>query len=166
MIGIEKTAIAQALLAREGLLLDRQQWDDWLALYADDCEYWVPAWRSDGQLVSDVQREVSLIYYSSRAGLEDRVVRVRSNKSVTAMPLPRTAHSVSNLLLDRAEDARLEGQASWTVHLYDPRAQKQHVLFGRYEFTLLAFEGDWKFGRKRTVLANDLIPAVLDFYTL
>ena len=32
-----------ALPHREALFLDEQRWDDWLALYAEDVEYWAPA---------------------------------------------------------------------------------------------------------------------------
>jgi len=35
------------LVHREARLLDEQRWDDWLALYAEDCEYWMPAWKAD-----------------------------------------------------------------------------------------------------------------------
>ena len=73
------------LLYREALFLDTQRWDEWLDLYTSDCEYWVPAWKSAHQVTEDPKREISLIYYASRAGLEDRVWRVRSGRSVAAV---------------------------------------------------------------------------------
>jgi benzoate/toluate 1,2-dioxygenase beta subunit/2,4,5-trichlorophenoxyacetic acid oxygenase 2 len=160
------TGIAQDLLAREGLFLDRQQWDEWLALYTPDCIYWLPSWRADDTLVSDVTREVSMIYHAGRQGLQDRVVRIESRKSVTAMPLPRTTHMVSNIVIEQADAEQIEGAASWTVHLYDPRTMKQHMLFGRYEYHLKRVGPDWHFARKKIVLANDRVPAVIDFYCL
>ena len=58
----------QNFIALEGHLLDDRQYDDWLALYAENAEYWVPS-SDDGQiLISDPQSEISLIYYPSRAG--------------------------------------------------------------------------------------------------
>ena len=41
------------LVHREAAYLDEQKWDDWLALYTEDCEYWMPAWRADGTLTAD-----------------------------------------------------------------------------------------------------------------
>ena len=55
------------------MLLDERRWDEWIALYAPDCEYWVPTWRDEENLTSDPQAELSHIYYANRAGLEDRV---------------------------------------------------------------------------------------------
>ena len=56
-----------AFLYREARLLDDKQWEEWLQLYAPDAEFWMPAWDDDGTLVTDPQREVSLIWYGNRA---------------------------------------------------------------------------------------------------
>lgn len=159
-------AIASELLAREGLALDRQDWDAWLALYAQDIEYWVPAWKSEDQLVADVSREVSLIYHDNRSGLEERILRIRTRKSVTAMPLPRTAHMVANILIDTAQDDLIEGTACFVVDEYDPRVSKASRQSGLYEFRFVCTEGTWCYRRKKTILINDLIPTVVDFYNL
>jgi benzoate/toluate 1,2-dioxygenase beta subunit len=34
---------------REARFLDDKEWESWLALYAPDAEYWVPAWDDDDQ---------------------------------------------------------------------------------------------------------------------
>jgi 3-phenylpropionate/cinnamic acid dioxygenase small subunit len=166
MVDVQTTAMAAHLLYSEARCLDLQDWDGWLAHYAEDVEYWVPAWKSESELVSDVQREVSLIYHRRRDELYERVLRIRSRKSVTAMPLPRTCHLVSNVIVDEASAERMVGSAAWTVHEYDPRTAKAHTHFGRYEFTLVSGEGGWKIARKKTVLLNDRIPTVIDFYNL
>src|SRR5258707_14304442 len=88
------------LVHREAMYLDEQRWDEWLALYTEDCEYWMPAWKADGTPTTNPQAEVSHIYYASRAGLEDRVVRIRSRKTAASAPMPRTPH-----LLCRARPA-------------------------------------------------------------
>jgi benzoate/toluate 1,2-dioxygenase subunit beta len=54
-----------AFLYREARLLDDKQWEEWLQLYAPDAEFWMPAWDDDGTLVTDPQREVSLIWYGN-----------------------------------------------------------------------------------------------------
>ncbi len=68
-------------MQREGLLLDEHAWEQWLELYEPDCEYWVPMWDDDGEPTRDPQSELSLIYYQSRSGLEDRVFRIKTGKS-------------------------------------------------------------------------------------
>ena len=62
-----------AFLYREARFLDDREWESWLALYAPDAEYWMPAWDDDDQLTNDPHGQISLIYYPNRNGLEDRV---------------------------------------------------------------------------------------------
>ena len=64
-------------LYREARFLDDKEWENWLALYASNVEFWMPSWDDDGQLVTDPQTEISLIWYGNKGGLEDRVFRYR-----------------------------------------------------------------------------------------
>jgi benzoate/toluate 1,2-dioxygenase beta subunit len=41
------------LLYREAAYLDERRWQEWLALYADDAEFWLPAWDEDGRPTDD-----------------------------------------------------------------------------------------------------------------
>ena len=70
----------QAFLYREARLLDDEQWDEWLDLYHPDAVFWMPSWDDTDQLITDPQREISLIYYPSRQGLEDRVFRIKTKR--------------------------------------------------------------------------------------
>lgn len=153
------------LLYREGHYLDAQRWDDWLALYCEDAEFWMPAWKDEHALTESPEREVSLIYYSARAGLEDRVWRVRSGLSVASLMLPRTAHAISGVVLEEcAADGALALRSSWSCHVYDVKRATQHVFFGRYEHRLRNVSGAWRIAAKKIVLANDRIPTMVDFY--
>lgn len=160
-------AAGSALLQREAACLDEQRWDDWLALYCEDCEYWVPTWKDDEALGSDPQTEISHIYYSTRAGLEDRVLRLRSGKSPASLPLPRTAHMLGAILpVERPDAVRMRLRASWATHVYFPRSGSSHAFFGRSEHELALRDGAWRIRRKKVVLANDYIPAMFDVYCL
>jgi 3-phenylpropionate/cinnamic acid dioxygenase small subunit len=112
------------LVHREARFLDEQRWDEWLALYLEDCEYWMPAWKADGTLTGNPKTELSHIYYASRAGLEDRVVRIRSGKSAASTPMPRTAHVVGSVLALESPDDRLRLSSTWVCHVYSPRSRE------------------------------------------
>jgi len=157
-------AAAEEFLFREALLLDRRDWEAWLALYGEDAVFWVPAWRDETAPTQDPDRELSLIYYRGRRNLEERVWRIRSGLSVASAVLPRSVHSVTNVLVERADDSTAEVSASFAVHLNDVRASREHVFFGRYEYTLDKGEGGILITSKKILLLNDTIPAVLDFY--
>jgi len=155
------------LLYREAHYLDAQRWDEWLALFCEDCEFWMPAWKAEHELTDNPRRELSLIYYSSRAGLEDRVTRVRSGTSVASIPLPRTQHAITNVLAEPAEgEEAMRLLSNWTVHQFRTKHREVEVPFGRYEHDLVRRDGAWRIRRKKVVLLNDYMPTMLDFYSL
>jgi 3-phenylpropionate/cinnamic acid dioxygenase small subunit len=153
------------LIEREAAAIDERRWDDWLALFTEDCEYWMPAWKSDDTLTADPGREISHFYYASRAGLEDRIYRIRSNRSPASTPLPRTTHLLGNVrLVEPAAGDRLRLRSSFVCHVFFPRAKDSHAFFGSTEHELVARDGQWLVAKKRIVLQNDYIPTMLDFY--
>jgi benzoate/toluate 1,2-dioxygenase beta subunit/2,4,5-trichlorophenoxyacetic acid oxygenase 2 len=157
---------AAAVLFREAAYLDKGEWDAWVAMYHSDAVFWIPAWRDEYQTTEDPQSEISLIYHAERSGLEERIARIESRKSITALPLPRTLHQIGNVELVGATADRLETQSTFAVHVYDPRTAKEHTRYGRYEHALTR-EGDkWLIARKKITLVNDKIPTVLDFYSV
>jgi benzoate/toluate 1,2-dioxygenase beta subunit/2,4,5-trichlorophenoxyacetic acid oxygenase 2 len=157
---------AEQVLAKLGLALDRQQWDAWLAMFTEDCTYWVPAWTDEHVTTQDPDTEVSLIYHDNRWGLEERILRIRTRKSVTAMPLPRTQHFVSNVLAEADGPDAISGTASFSVAVLETRTNRVHQHFGRYEFRLRQEAGVWRVAYNRVVLMNDVVPTILDFYCL
>ncbi|MEK7943285.1 aromatic-ring-hydroxylating dioxygenase subunit beta [Pigmentiphaga sp. YJ18] len=163
-LALEVRADAQAVVFQEAAHLDAQRWDDWLALYAEDASFWLPAWTDEHRLSVSPDSELSLMYCAARAGLEDRVWRVRSGLSVASTPLPRTCHAVTGCVATAAGEGRVRVESAWTCHVYNVKHRDQHTFFGRYEH-LLRPEGDgWRIAAKKIVLMNDVIPTMLDFY--
>jgi 3-phenylpropionate/cinnamic acid dioxygenase small subunit len=157
---------AASLLFQEARHLDKHEWDAWVAMYREDAVYWLPAWRDEYETTSDPQTEVSLIYHDARLGLEERIARIESRKSITALPLPRTVHLIGNVELRAVGPAHVETEASFAVHVYDPRTAKEHTRYGRYEHVFSREPNNWRIARKKIILVNDKVPAVLDFYSI
>jgi 3-phenylpropionate/cinnamic acid dioxygenase small subunit len=166
MTPVLSRADAEDLLYREAALLDEGAWDDWLALYTEDAVFWMPAWRDELTPTSDPDRELSLIYYEGRRGLEDRVVRARSGQSVASHPRPRCLHMISNVRLIESMGDTAEIASVFTVLLHDVRAERTHQFFGRYRHNLRREAGIWRIARKHILLLNDTIPTVVDFYSI
>ena len=155
------------VVAREAAYLDEQQWDEWLALFAEDCEYWVPTWLDETRLADDPESQLSHVYYASRAGLEDRIARIRTGKSPASTPLRRTTHMVGNVMLLEAGTAGdMTLRSSWTSHVHDPNSKKSYVLFGHARYQLRLSAGSWLIARKKTVLQNDYLPSMVDVYCI
>jgi len=164
-VDLQTRLAAQEVLHQEALFLDAQRWDDWLALYTEDARFWMPAWTDEHQLSASPDRELSLMYCTARAGLDDRVWRVRSGLSAASNPLPRTCHMVSNSVLTRTDDAALvKIESSWSCHVFRLKDRSQHTFFGRYEHLLRHADSRWRIAAKTIVLMNDTVPTMLDFY--
>jgi 3-phenylpropionate/cinnamic acid dioxygenase small subunit len=157
---------AAAFLFKEARHLDKGEWSVWVSMYREDAVYWLPAWRDEYETTADPQTEVSLIYHDSRLGLEERIARIESRKSITALPLPRTLHQIGNVELCAVGPAYIETEASFAVYVYDPRTAKEHTRFGRYEHRISTDQETWRIAKKKIILVNDKVPAVLDFYSI
>ncbi len=158
--------IGRTLIEHEAVLIEEQRWDEWLDLYTEDCVYWVPAWRHDDVLASDPEQELSLIYYSSRAGLEDRVLRIKSPNSPAGHRMARTTHMVANIRLDDGEADGIHLKSSWATHVFSPRFNSTDTFFGQVHHTLVLDDDKWRIQRKKIILMNDYIASLLDIYCL
>lgn len=80
------------LLEREARLLEQNRLEDWIALYMDECLYWVPAAPDGG----DPRREVA-VAFDDRRRIEDRIYRLRSEYAWSQRPVSRTSRLLSNV---------------------------------------------------------------------
>ena len=80
------------LLEREARVLDQLRYDDWLAMYAPECVYWVPSTPNAG----DPRREIAIMF-DDRRRLEDRIYRMRTGFAWSQAPASRTVRFVSNV---------------------------------------------------------------------
>ena len=156
------TREAEDLLYREALLIDSGRFHEWLALYAEDAEFWMPAWRDETTPTQDPDCELSLIYYKGRRNLEDRVMRLTSGLSTASWPLPRVVHQVTNVLVVGAGEKAMDVSAAFTCHRSDVRMNRADCFFGRYEYHLVKSAVGWRIARKKILLLNDTIPTVVD----
>ncbi|KJC40422.1 hypothetical protein UP09_23325 [Bradyrhizobium sp. LTSP885] len=163
---LDAVAVAAAIVFREARLLDAGEWTDWVAMYREDAVYWVPAWLDEYETTKDPNTQVSLLYHDARRGLEERIARIESRKSITALPLPRTVHQISNLEAFEPESGQIICHSVFSVHVYDQRVAKGHVHHGRYQHTLKRDGDEWKIARKVITLVNDRVPTVLDFHSI
>ncbi|OYD23694.1 benzoate 1,2-dioxygenase small subunit [Oceanimonas baumannii] len=155
----------QAFIFREARLLDDRQWDQWLECYSKDVVYWMPAWDDEDQLTEDPQTEISLIYYPNREGLEDRVYRIKTERSgASSLPEPRTTHLTSNLeILEQTGDT-VTLRFNWQTHSH--RYHKTETFFGTSFYTLDIRGEQPLITEKKVILNNDYINQVIDIYHL
>jgi anthranilate 1,2-dioxygenase (deaminating, decarboxylating) small subunit len=145
-------------------LCDAQDWDAYLELFDPQSEFHLPQWDSEHVYTTDPKRGMSLIYYASRSGLEDRVFRIRTGKAASTIPMPRTLHNISNVRITELADGSLQVRLNWHTLFY--RLATAEQFFGHATYSLKAHGDSWLITRKHVLLLNDTINSVLDFYHL
>ncbi|MFW1837677.1 benzoate 1,2-dioxygenase small subunit [Acinetobacter gyllenbergii] len=155
--------IAQ-FLYREARFLDDEQWDDWLNCYAPEASFWMPAWDDNDQLTEDPQAEISLIYYPDRQGLEDRVFRIKTERSSATMPDTRTCHNIANIEIVARDGDKLTVRFNWNTLSF--RYKTTYSYFGMSRYVIDCSDNQPKILSKYVVLKNDYINQVIDIYHL
>ncbi|KAF3997621.1 benzoate 1,2-dioxygenase small subunit [Glaciimonas immobilis] len=151
-----------SFLYYESRLLDDEQWDEWLDCYHLDAQFWMPSWDDDDKLVIDPQREISLIFYPNRQGLEDRVFRIKTERSSATMPDTRTCHNIANVELELQEGDICTVRFNWQTLSY--RYKTNYSYFGMSRYVIDFSAESPKILNKYVVLKNDYINQVIDIY--
>lgn len=151
-------------LYREARYLDDKDWDNWLELYAADASFWMPSWDDNDELTEDPQREISLIWYGNRTGLEDRIFRIKTERSSASVPDTRTSHNISNIELLEQHDGLCKVRFNW--HTLSFRYKTVDSYFGSSFYTLDTRGEQPLIKAKKVVLKNDYVRQVIDIYHL
>ena len=154
-------AVSQ-FLYREARFLDDEEWDNWLTCYAPSASFWMPAWDDFDKLTEDPQSEISLIYYPDRQGLEDRVFRIKTERSSANMPDTRTCHNIANVEIVAVAGNQATVRFNWNTLSF--RYNTNYSYFGMSRY-VIDFSGDApQILSKYVVLKNDYINQVIDIY--
>ncbi|MBW8354082.1 MAG: benzoate 1,2-dioxygenase small subunit [Pseudomonas sp.] len=156
--------VVRDFLYREARYLDDKDWDSWLELYAPDATFWMPSWDDRDQLTEDPQREISLIWYGNRSGLEDRVFRIKTERSSASIPDTRTSHNLSNIELLEQGDGQCKLRFNW--HTLSFRYKTVDSYFGCSFYTLDVCGENPLILAKKVILKNDYVRQVVDIYHL
>ena len=151
-----------AFLYREARHLDDRDWDSWLAMYAENATFWVPSWDDDGELTTDPQSEISLIWYGRRAGLEDRIFRIRTERSSATIPDTRTSHLLANIEIVEQGNGICKLRFNW--HTMSVRYNHTDHFCGTNFYTLDVSGEKPLIKFKKVVLKTDYIRHVIDVY--
>lgn len=136
----------EAFVFQEAALLDEWRLDDWLALFAEDARYFVPA--TDTPEADP--RESLAIINDDMARLRARVERLKSRHAHREFPWSRTRRFITNVRVKDVVGEQIHVTASFLVY----RIRSGHVdpLIGRYEYTLRRVDRALKLAYRKAVL--------------
>ena len=134
------------LVEREGRLLDQLRYDDWLAMYAAECVYWVPSTADAG----DPRREIAVMF-DDRRRLEDRIYRLRTGFAWSQAPQSRTVRLITNVEVFAAvrDDARMLRSNFLISEFWD---KETRTLTGWAGHRVVRSSDGWKIAAKQVNL--------------
>lgn len=165
VVDLESAERIRQFLYREARLLDDRDFDAWIECYHPDAPFWMPAWDVDDTLTTDPQNEISLIWYPDRSGIEDRVFRIKTERSsATSIPEPRTGHNITGVEFLRREGDVVDLRFNWFTLYY--RYQTTHTYFGVSYYSVDISGPQPLITDKKVILKNDCVHQLVDVYML
>jgi len=137
----------QEFLYHEARLLDTGELEAWLELFTEDATYWLPLERGQKDAT-----ETSSIIYDDRTLLGLRVKQARHPRAHARLPLARTVHQISNILVLEEDEKAL--RVASTLTLVEYRNEKQRVWGALVEHRLRRETNDFRIAHKRVDLVN------------
>jgi benzoate/toluate 1,2-dioxygenase beta subunit len=136
-------------IVHEARLLDDRRFREWMALFAEDGTYWVPAVPNQQSPLDQAS-----LFYDDRDLMKTRVDRLEHPRIHVQTPPSRTAHLVGNVVIDEADEAKGEYLVSSTVIMVEYREDKQRMFAGRQHHHLRRAGDDFLIVQKRVDLIN------------
>ena len=137
----------QQFLYHEAQLLDDRSFDEWIALFEPDGEYWVPmAWRQPNP-----HEHISLLYESVEV-LRMRMQRLKELAALSQRPFSRTCHHVSNVIVNSGNAEGISVRSALIVVEY--RRDEQRTFGGHAHHDLSHCGNAFRIRRKRVDLLN------------
>lgn len=149
---MSELAEVAVLVAEEARLLDDRDYPAWLALFTDDCRYWVP--------VSPLQRSPAdgvAHFHDDKQLLMARTHRLLNPRAFGAEPPPRTCHVVSGVRIDSANEAGIVATSAQIMLEYRNRdgfEADQRSFGGRVTHRLRRTPDGLRIAEKRVDLIN------------
>jgi 3-phenylpropionate/cinnamic acid dioxygenase small subunit len=137
-------------VANEAALIDTRRFDDWLALFADDCRYWIP-------LLGDTQSEDAqhnALADEDKLLLTLRVERLKSSRAHSQHPPSRCQHVLQQPRVVQADLATGQAELHTPFIYVESRGEQQLMLAGVARHRLVRRDQSWQIALKRVDLLN------------
>jgi benzoate/toluate 1,2-dioxygenase beta subunit len=139
--------VYEAFLLHEARLLDDARFDEWLALFTADAQYWVPS-----EPNQDNPHDTVSLIYDDRRLLETRVRRLTSPRIYSQEPRSRTSRMVGNVTVEETALDYVVTRSKFM--LVEFRRNEQRLFAGTALHRLVQQAGGFHIRFKRVDLVN------------
>jgi 3-phenylpropionate/cinnamic acid dioxygenase small subunit len=148
LIGIDREPF-ELFLFHEAQLLDQRRFRDWMALFTEDGTYWVPAVPNQESPFNQAS-----LFYDDRELMKTRVDRLEHPRIHVQTPPSRTAHLVSNMVVEHVDETTGEYVVGSTFIMVEYRDEQQRVFAGRQHHRLRRDGAGFRIVQKRVDLIS------------
>lgn len=161
MLTREQKAELEEFLYREARLLDEHRFEEWLALFTDDAEYFIPL-REHVQ--GNVEPAGHPVIKDDKLMLTARVRKDQTGLSNVETPPSMTCHLISNVFADEGPGP---GECTVFSSFIVRQARKlrdEAWWVGRRTDVLRRANGEWKIARREVQLDATVLPRGISIF--
>lgn len=147
--GADTLRAVEQFLFRQSEILDDRRWDDWLALFADDGRYWMPA--SEDQTHGDGMPN---IFWEDMDLMKVRIGRINHPRAWSQYPPNRTSHVVGNVVIESENPRTGDVVARSKFHVVEYRMDDVRYFAGKYRHNLKKTRDGYRITLQRVDLVN------------
>ncbi len=159
-MGTDLLREVEQFLYAEAQLLDERQYEEWLALFTDDCRYWVPVLSTREHGEHEVADDTELAHFDdTKTTLTLRVKRLYTEFAYAESPPSRTVRAVTNIQV-REGSGEHEVTASSNLIVYRTRLETTTDIFAARRTDVLRKVGSaWSIASRKVILAQNVLPS-------
>lgn len=134
---------------QEAELLDERRFEQWLALFADDGRYWIPAQAAQ----TDARLQVSLLL-EDKLLLSARIERLTGERTFSQQPPSRSQHVLQRPSVTATDHRRREYRLRTRYVYIETQGVAQHLFACTASHVLIATAAGLRIGEKRVDILN------------
>jgi biphenyl 2,3-dioxygenase subunit beta len=143
----------------EAAILDAHRYDEWLGLFAEDANYFMPIRRTRMNRETDkefTQPGEMAFFNDTKSLLAGRVAKLKSGRSWAEDPPSRTRHLITNVRIVRDSGRELEVESNF--HLYRTRLNSEESSWiGSRRDVLRRVEGSFQIADRKIFLEQTVL---------
>ena len=143
----------------EAALLDAHRYDEWLALFSDDANYFMPIRRTRMQreLDKEFTQPGEMAFFSdTKTLLAGRVAKLKSGRSWAEDPPSRTRHLITNVRILRDNGRELEVESNFHVYRTRLNSEENSWIGSRHD-VLRRVEGSFQIADRKIFLEQTVL---------
>lgn len=147
----DQVRAVEQLIFHEAALIDQRRLEEWLQLFADDAQYWIPNNSGD----SNPSQEGPIIQ-ENRQAMALRVARLQHPAALTQVPPPRTVHFITNIVVTPVDSQECEVTSNQLVYFARGEVEMQYP--GTWQHQMRRQDEGWRIGLKKISLLTNNRP--------